>query len=532
MSLASWTGDLQGLTPLIGIVLAALGVWYFRQEIKNVVGRLTKIEATRKDTTVTATMEEEAIDSSVDASGTPEAEDGELGEPEPEAKAISSSADDADDDIEDLRARMIAAYMAGNKEEGDGAYDRLTSLETDPIELRRDQIIQRASGFMGGVDAEGLTALEEWVDDPDLGYLVYRMIGSCHAAGEKPEEAADAYEKSVDLSKDFENKSISASLRAGVLQKVGAHNQAQGELSRMIAEAPEDREAKERLWLALADVYKALGELHLYASSLYRIAQIAGNDASKWFRAGYAYSEAGDANLGILVVHCYKACLSFEPNHQYARNNLGAHLSDRDMPILAAEHYEEAAQLGNTLAMGNMGQLYLNAGFAEDAKRMIDRAEELPETHEKVARVKANIASQRSEQIRQFGAIGDAGSRVGQFLTRYIEARNKAAIELPRQWGRVGGGDVAVEASSTTFSAAWSEGSYRPGRRFDGIRSGAAISGVFEKEGGPLIGKSSWEKDGTGYGLISDASKIEFLRLTEEKAAYVEFAAKIPEDTG
>jgi tetratricopeptide (TPR) repeat protein len=523
--IASLTGDLQGLTPLIAIVLTAIGVWYFRQEIKNVVGRLTKIEATRKDTTVTATMSEDVVEPPGDASGTPAEEGADSSTPEPEAEAVSSLAEI--DDVDELRSQMIRAYMAGEEDKGNQVFDRLTSVDTDPVELRRDQIIKRASGFIGGVDPDGLTALEERADDPDLGYLVYRMIGACHSAGDKPLEAADAYQRSVELSESFDDKVTAATLRAGVLEKVGSSDQALGEISQLLTDAPDNRSAQESLWLALADLYKALGKPLLYAAALHRVAQLAGNNARKWFRAGYAYSETNEANMGILVVHCYVTCLSFDSDHQYAKNNLGAYMSDHGMPISAAEYYEKAAQLGNTLAMGNMAQNYLNAGFADDAAKMVERAEKHDEPHEKVADVKGSIASRRSDETEKFQDLSNAGSRAGQFLTRYVAASGQPRAELSDQWA-LRGLDVELEVSNDTVIVTWSEGSYRGGRRFKGVRSGRAITGVFESEGSSFLADDpSWTKDGSGYGVVAaDGRRIEFLRLTDDTASYLELSAR------
>lgn len=522
MYFASWTGDLQGLTPLIAVLLTAMGVWYFRGEIKRLVGRLTKIEASRKNTTVSATMSQQGTDESVGASGSPAREDEEPEEPETEVVAPSPLEEDA----ANLRGRMIRMYMDGEKEKGDELFDRLTAVETDPVERRRSELVRRASGFIGGIDADGLAVLETKVDDPELGYLVYRMIGACLSAGEKQGEAADAFKKSTELSKAFDEKVTSASLRSAALQKMGAYDQAVDELVRLLADAPADRAIRESIWSALADAYQACGATELYAGSLHQVALLAGNSASKWFQAGYAYSEVGKSHLVILVIHCYITCLSFNSEHQYAQNNLGVVLREHDMPSVGMEYYEQAAQLGNTLAMGNMAQNYLSTGFAKDAEKLLEEAEKRPNPDEKVARVRTEIASRRSDEDEKLSKLRAAGSRVGQFIARYVSARGESRNRLSSRW-TLHNIEVVAEMVGNGFVATWSEGRLQGGRRFQGTRAGATITGAFEAESSSFVSDQiSWKNDGYGYGIISsDGKKIEFVKLTEEKATYLQLLA-------
>ncbi len=523
---ASWAGDLQGLTPLIVAILAAVGVFHFRREIKQVAHRLTKIEARRKDTSLVASMEDSVPEQPPDAAGVPAEESPQPDESEADAiSATSTGAADADD----LRGRMVRAYLDGDKKEADRLSDGLASVEADPIQLRRDQVLRHSAGFIGGIDPNGLDELEKRTGDPDIGYYVYRMIGACLTATEKPAEAVEALQKSLELSNQFGEKVKTLAMKAEALIKIGEQDQAVEELGQMLYKAPDDRRVLEELWHALAGVYKSQGELELHATAVHRVAELAGNNASKWFRAAFAYSEVEADHLTIPVVQCYRMCLFFDSDHEYAKNNLGVLLQRQKMPILAASHYEAAAKLGNTLAMGNLAQNYLRAGFVEDAEAQLRQAEERPSQDEKVASVKAEIASDRSDENKRFESLSDAGSRAGEFLTRYVRARTKPSDGLSTEWFR---NEQAIEVvvKGDEFLAAWSVGSYRGGRRFRGTRCGAALVGAFETEGSSVVGGDpTWKNDGQGYGVISDDGRqIELLKLEAETTEYLRLSAGPP----
>jgi Flp pilus assembly protein TadD len=527
MQIASWTGDLEGLTPLIVAILIAVAVFYFRHEIKEVVRRLTKIEAKRKDTTFTASMVESESEKPSDSAGTPvdELDDSDRSEAEP----ISPASTDATD-AESIRSEMIRAYLDGKKDKADSHFERLASVETDPVQLRKDQVLRHSSGFIGGVDPDGLEELERRAADPDIGFFVYRMIGICLSTSEKPLEAAEAFQKSIDLTSEFGEKVSSLVLKAETLEAIGDADRAVIELAQSLDQAPEDRSSRENLWRALANAYKSQGSLELRAAALHRVAELAGNDAAKWFRAAYAYSEAGEDHLTILIVHCYRKCLFFEPNHEYAKNNLGVLLDRRDMRISAASHFMQAAQLDNTLAMGNLAEKYLRAGFAEDAEDLLKKAENLPEPDEKIARIRADVASSRSNEEQKLDSLADAGSRAGQFLTKFIRARNKLGVSLSVGWTRNGEEFEFSVGSDDKFVASWSVGSYQGGRRFTGTRHGAALAGTIEAEGASSFsGDSTWKKDGQGYGVISeDGETIDVLMLRTDSTEYLQLVSSSP----
>jgi hypothetical protein len=84
--------------------------------------------------------------------------------------------------------------------------------------------------------------------------------------------------------------------------------------------------------------------------------------------------QCGEASLNELAVFHYKSVLSQNNQNSAALNNLGVAFAALDLPILSIENQALAAQLGNTLAAGNLAYRYLDAGMVAEAKKSLEGA--------------------------------------------------------------------------------------------------------------------------------------------------------------
>jgi len=488
-----------------------------------VLKRVSRIEAKRNDTSLSADLNHAPEDSAGESAGNKVVELEEPAEDSVDEKAVTGidpPAESSTTDVEpsELRDQMIKAYRRGDKGTGDSAFARLESLEQDPTEQHRDRLRRSAAAFIGGVDENALDELRaEAVDSKDPG-LAWRLIGACLDAIQKPIDAAAAYATSIERSTSPKEKAAVARLRAGSLTKAGEVASAISELGKRLAEE-DDEDALEELWQGLAEAYEKADETLSRALALHEVAKLAGNDSRKWFRAGYAYSLTNRDALALMVIHCYETALRFEPDHAASLNNLGVALLQADLKVQGIKRYKLAATAGSTLAMANMAQSYLSVGFAEEAEKLLEEASSLPFPDEKVARVNAELASTRKEQMKRVEKINDEANLVAQFMGKYGSARLKSFPGLPSDLV-VEGKEVDLQVEGTSITATWKEGNFRSHRRFTGTIRGATIAGSFEKEAFSMQESISWEPDGTAYGVISSTGDIvETVKLREDRTA-------------
>ncbi len=106
----------------------------------------------------------------------------------------------------------------------------------------------------------------------------------------------------------------------------------------------------------------AIGELALHESP---------EAMSFRFTLGYDYQ---DADQNHLALYHYKILCEHDEKYGSALNNLGVASTGSALPILAAQRYRRAYELGDTLAASNLALKYLEAGFSEDATALLKDA--------------------------------------------------------------------------------------------------------------------------------------------------------------
>ena len=125
------------------------------------------------------------------------------------------------------------------------------------------------------------------------------------------------------------------------------------------------------------------------------------------FRLGYDYQ---NDDLHELSIFHYKALLDFEsPDADTALNNLAVAYSSMDTPINEVRYFTESANLGNSLAAGNLAYKYLNAGFVEEARKILEKASQIANHDSSVdqawidLRRKVESEETRDQEIRKAG---------------------------------------------------------------------------------------------------------------------------------
>jgi hypothetical protein len=524
MFLGSIASDLTSLTPLILGTMGFIALLLFRKQIQGAIDRAKEIEAERKGVKVRATLsnefEEDSSDEETEAVAIPPNSDTEEAN-DPLPPEVSSADSDG---AADIRSKMMHLYSKGEKEQGDQAFEQLQAIESDPVELKLDRARRLAFRFMGGIEPNAIAELEKLTDDSEIRSFTYRMIGMCFEYTKQPSKAATAYKKSAESAGTPVARANATVYRSKMLAESGNGDTAISELTHLLDEAT-DQAVELALWDGLAAVYKTTAKLEDRATALHHGAVIAGNDASRWFQAGYAYSNADEIKFIVAVIHCYLTALALDPDHQWAKNNVGVALERIELSIPSRGFYREASQSGNTLAMANLALIYLNQGFDKEAEALLDEAAAKENPDDKVTSVAAELSKRRTEQNQELAELRENGPRVSEFLVAYGRSRMLPTRSLPSVGELVGVGqaDLKVEGSSMTLN--WKVGSHLAQRRFRGGIVGAAVSGKFEKERFSTSSESTnWEEDGSGFGFITDdGKKLRLLKLGPPDTTFLEF---------
>ncbi len=498
---ASWASDLSGLTFLILGVLAFVLAIVFRSELKDLIRRLTDFEW--KEAKVRAApATDEAPPSQPPGSSDTEATPNDAQPTDVNEAAAPSGAASRGETEDSVRSEMFSAFFARDRERGEERFQQLKGMVTDPVEGKRDEIRRLTALFMSGLETASLSSLDKWTSDSDVSWFALRMKGLCLAHAGRHQEAADVFQNAIDAVTNAADKADLLRLRSTSLTALGNVKAAKAELEGALV-GESDLEAQLELWSALATAHEKADEPVLKATALHKVAELGGNDSERWFAAGYAYGNTADDGLGPMAIHCYLTALRFDPDKHWAINNLGAELSGLSLGVLGVDRYEESADKGNTLAMANMAEKYLTAGFSADAQRLIDRANQLETQDDKVATVALKIRDTRKEGEARLKDLTKSADRASSFFLTYARSHIDAeSAGIQGSWAFENGTPASVSVDGDKLEILWkSGGGKHPHRRFLGSVAGRTASGQFEKQSTWPFHDDSihWESGGDAY---------------------------------
>lgn len=524
--LASWASDLSGLTFLILGVLAFVLAIMFRSELKDLIRRLTAFEWKEAKVRAAPATDEASPNppaGSSDTEATPEdAQPADVNE-----AAAPGGVANQDETEDSVRSEMFSAFFARDRERGEQRFQQLKGMVNDPAEGKRDEIRRLAALFMSGLETASLSSLDKWTSDSDVSWFALRMKGLCLAHAGRHQEAANVFQNAIDAATDGVDKADLLRLRSTSLIALGNVKVAKIELENaLVGEA--NLEAQIELWSALATAHERADEPVLKATALHKVAELAGNDSERWFAAGYAYGNTADDGFGPMAVYCYQTALRFDPNKHWAINNLGVELSGLSLGVLAVDRYEESADKGNSLAMANLAEKYLLAGFSADAQKLIDRANELETQDDKVATVALKIRDTRKEGEARLRDLTKSADQASSFFLAYARSRiDSQPAAFQGSWVFEDGIPATISLEGNRLEIRWKSGTGKhPHRRFVGSVAGRTGSGKFEKQSTWPYHDDSihWESNGDAY-ICFDESGDNFTLLRVHGSTFEHFVA-------
>jgi tetratricopeptide (TPR) repeat protein len=189
------------------------------------------------------------------------------------------------------------------------------------------------------------------------------------------------------------------------------------------------------------------------------------NDDTRFLLA-YEHSERGDNDLALF--HYLK--IRPAERHPGTWNNLGVAFERTGLLGKAVSAYRESERLGETLAMSNLAQKFMSAGFLSEAEEECEKALKIENFHQNVASTLAELrTAPEEEDKRQTQTLEKAKPR-SDFYRLFGRAVSRLEpIEMAPRW-KGPDCDLAVQLTGSEFEAV---GSYEQ------LGLGLALAGSF-----------------------------------------------------
>lgn len=145
------------------------------------------------------------------------------------------------------------------------------------------------------------------------------------------------------------------------------------------------------------------------------------DDTDLRFKLAYAYS---DQNHKKLSFYHYKILNVASLSGTYY-NNIGVLYDNFELNVKAVNAYKKAIELNESLSISNLANLYINAGFLDDAKNLLVKIEELKQKnitiHENIGNTESRLKKAEQSETNKENELFNNVKQQNNFMQEYAE---------------------------------------------------------------------------------------------------------------
>ncbi len=412
---------------------------------------------------------------------------------------------------EDLLWEMLRNLSSGNAEQAEEMLKRLQESENDDTKKQEFEAIYLGYRYRYG-DSTALEKLKRLARQSETSIAHY-WIGNSYEYVSNFDKAMEEYEISAQRSKGKDRTYIIEAL-ARCLFKAGKQSEAYARIMHEIGQTIAPLE-QSRLYESLASLYELAKDPELRALALEKAIESRPGNTHLLFDAGYSYSNSGFRALALLH---YKTLLKFDADNTGALNNIGVQYMDLQMPMCAVESYKKASKLSDTLASANLAYRYINAGFEEEAREILDKAKQEEEPHQNVWMAISTLRQSKEAEAELEKKWLDTAIEQQRFLLSFAEAYFATKPDCPSfdgGWFLPDGTETTIAQSGANIKASWV---YEKNKHnLTGHINNRAAKITIHEEG--LFSK----KERHGYAYLSLDGEQLFIMISKDKEySYIE----------
>jgi pyrimidine deaminase RibD-like protein len=350
---------------------------------------------------------------------------------------------------------FLNAMKSGDIETGDELYEEMTRSEEKPELKLQLRVLYLDYRYRSTQDPDNLSELEDLVQNDDVGDFAASRLGFLALLAHDLKGAADSFAKTVSLTKSPERKVFWVVEHAHTLLK---QEYSLDGMRLLFSHLREDysREGKAMLLKTLSTFFESRNEKYVSAALLARAAQLVPADNTIRFGAAYALSQIGFGHLSMALYDCLR---QLSDRDSVVLNNLGAQCEEYELPIKSVRFFREAANRNNSLAKANLAFKYMDAGFVDEARTLLDSARKEENPHENVGHALVAMAERIKCEEKKWQENLAYGTREQLFLSSFVES-----LSSPEQgdvsaftgtWRDADGVELALVVQERSVTGEW-----------------------------------------------------------------------------
>jgi len=224
-------------------------------------------------------------------------------------------------------------------------------------------------------------------------------------------------------------------------QRAGNSQNALLVVGKMKALAAKENEGELEVLRVEHKLAEITGEDEVMLGSMERLLEIDPSDNETRFSLAYKYSNLG--NEGLALLHYTK--ISYLDRSSMTWNNLGVAYDQLDLPAKSVESYRKSEDMGETLAMSNLANKFIRAGFVSEAKKICDVALSKEDYHKNIPKSVSRLKDIPDEEEKKKEDLVKKARLVSEFYRDFGRGIVRlASATLASEWR---GPDCALTVS-------------------------------------------------------------------------------------
>jgi tetratricopeptide (TPR) repeat protein/nitrate reductase NapE component len=386
-----------------------------------------------------------------DSVGEPAITDQEQRESKKDGDKLSKK--EADPSIE-----MWIAAFDGRLEDARNSYNQALLRESNQDKAKQLEAEFAFLRFRYCGDQSALAELESMTSKPELRFHAWKYLGYAWKASKDYIKAIKAFKAAEELADANEDRIEFVIALTECFVEDGQHEVAVEAIMKRLPEFHADNELA-RLYEGLGQIFNASDDMFMKAISLELALAHKPSCTNLRFEAAWAYAKKEMHHLAILH---YDALTSIDKKSFGGFNNLGVACSRLGMPIAAVRNYRKALELNNTLAGANLAHLFIGAGFADDAKKLLDELRLQPDVHASVGSALAALSKAEEDEKEKGVAAMKRARSIQKVLRTFADSyfTQRGSFGFNGSWALPNGTQIVIREQENQFFAEWIDGEF------------------------------------------------------------------------
>lgn len=490
------------------IILAFL----LRNSISNLLNRLSNLiwKSGNSHLSITAYEKDNVVDTTIP-------QNTQQSEPENKLTDVSILTESSEvEESEKLWFIIVHDFLSKNElTEAEQAFNEHISKQTDSLEIAAARCFYFRMRYFRTCEESIIKSLLNSIENSDDEYVklkYFSCLCSCYETDNSLPDKINTLKKLIGLFQLKETSNL-AKIEIAHCSLVLNDTIAARELLINLINKTTDNETLHSIYKLLSEVEEKDGNIELCCYLLDKSIQYKPADNTQLFESAYKCSN----NKQKLIARVnYEKLILLNTTHSAALNNMGVLAQEEKLNSIAHNLYEKSKEQNGTLAMANLGYLYLNAGAIGDAEKIAQIALENPEPHENIYSLLSQIKSTKESEQKKWNELLAAAKEKQAFTRKYIESfyRTDTKITLVGSWVSKNE-TITISQSDNNVTLTWPEPSNEAGNimQLSAEVTGSTIKGFYT---------SKPQNSATTSLLFATRVNIEIIGVINESQSLIE----------